>query len=143
MKSTLYITAVIITLLFMFLQCSSPEIIKEPNTLKPFENVSLEELKIMAETGNITKPHVNIRGIVLQKFICPPCPEGYDFEQCPENHIVVSDGKSDISIICNPEHFMEKEEYCFSLERKKYINGFPFNITGWEKNPGKNCQPCR
>lgn len=143
MKLTPLTTSLIISLLSVILQCSSPEIVNKPNTLMPFENISIDELKAMTGTGNITKSQVNIRGIVTKKFICPPCPEGYDCEQCPPDYIVVSDGKSSISITCNPEHFTENEEYCFSLERKKYADGFPFNIIGWEKNPGKQCRPMK
>lgn len=142
MKHTLVSTPLIITLLYLFLQCSSPEIVKVKNTLMPFEYVAIDDLNTMIKSGNIIKTRVNIRGIVTRKFICPPCPEGYDCEQCPPDYIVVSDGKSSITITCRPAAFTENEEYCFSLERKKYLNGFPFNITGWENKPGKECRPC-
>ena len=115
-------------------EIKSPEIVKKQSTLKPFENVSIEELKIIVETGNIIKNQVNICGVVTKKFICPPCPEGAECEQCPPDYIVVSDGKSSITITCHPVYFLENEEYCFSLERKKYTNGFPFYIAGWEKD---------
>jgi len=127
------ITPVIISLLFIFLQCSSPGIVKKQSTLKHFENISIEELKIMVDTGNIIKNQVNIRGVIKQKFICPPCPPDAECEQCPPDYIIISDGKSSITIPCHPVYFMEDQEYRLSLERKKYINGFPFNITGWEK----------
>ncbi len=142
-KFSLLTVPVIIVLVSVFLQCGSPEIAKERNTLKPYEQVGIGELKEMVNTGNIIKTRVNIRGIVINKFICPPCPEGYDCEMCPPDHIVVSDGKISITINCRPENFSENEEYCFSLEVKKYPDGFPFQITGWEKNPGNQCKPCK
>lgn len=142
MEYTSSVSSLIISVLCLFLNCSSPEIVKEQNRLKPFESVSIEELKVMVESGNIIKTHINIRGIVTKIFICPPCPDGADCEQCPPDYIVVSDGKSSIMITCRPEGFLENTEYCFSLERKKYQNGFPFNITGWETKPGRVCRPC-
>ena len=133
----------LIVILIITISCSAPgnkdskadppEIAKKQSTLKSFDNISIEELNIMVETGNIIKNQFNIRGIIKQKFICPPCPPEAECEQCPPDHIVVSDGKSSITIPCHPVYFMKEEEYRFSLERKKYINGFPFDITGCEK----------
>lgn len=140
-KYNFKIILIVISLLPFLWQCRSQEVVKEAGTLMPFEHVSIDELRKMAESGNITKPQVNIRGIVIKKFICPPCPEGADCERCPEDHIVVSDGKSEVTIDCRPEGFTVNTEYCISLVHEKYPYEFPFSITGWEKNPGKNCRP--